>query len=104
MLRIIDLAILLLCLRRARCIKLGPAPTFVNRIHILPFKEPAQGSAGLLDGARTMLILTRDTRNNTIRIGEDIEIKVLDIRGGKVRIGIEAPDDWEILREELIES
>jgi len=51
-----------------------------------------------------MLILTRDTRNNTIRIGEDIEIKVLDIRGGKVRIGIEAPDDWEILREELIES
>jgi len=36
------------------------------------------------------LILTRDTRNNTIRIGDDIEIKVVEIRGGQVRIGIEA--------------
>lgn len=51
-----------------------------------------------------MLILTRDTRKNTILIGDDIEIKVREIRGGQVRIGVEAPDDWEILREELVEA
>lgn len=49
------------------------------------------------------MILTRDTRNNTIRISDDIKIKVLEVRGGQVRIGIEAPDDCEILREELLE-
>ena len=50
-----------------------------------------------------MLILTRDTRNDTIRIGEDIEIKVLEVKGNLVRIGIEAPKEVVVVREELLE-
>jgi len=50
-----------------------------------------------------MLIFKRDTRNDTIRIGDNIEIRVLEVRGGQVRIGIEPPEEWEILREELVE-
>ena len=34
-------------------------------------------------------------------IGDDIKITVLDIRGGQVRIGITAPDDVKIHREEV---
>ena len=50
-----------------------------------------------------MLILKRDTLKNTIRIGDDIEIKVLEVRGGQVRIGIEAPEEVVVVREELLE-
>jgi len=48
-----------------------------------------------------MLILTRDTRNNTIRIGDDIEIKVYQVQGNQVRGAIEAPKDLKVLRAEL---
>ncbi len=47
-----------------------------------------------------MLILTRK-KDESIIIENDIEIKVLDISEGKVKIGIEAPKDIEILRKEL---
>ena len=47
-----------------------------------------------------MLILTRDTRNNTIRIGDDIEIKLYQVTGNQVRIAIDAPKDVKILRGE----
>lgn len=47
-----------------------------------------------------MLILTRRT-NEVINIGDDIRITVLQISGGQVRIGIDAPKDVIILREEL---
>ncbi|TQR17376.1 carbon storage regulator CsrA [Psychrobacillus vulpis] len=50
-----------------------------------------------------MLVLSRKT-NETIIIGEDIEIRVLEIKGDSVRIGIEAPKTTEILRGELILS
>ena len=52
-------------------------------------------------GAKTMLILTRDTRNDTIRIGDDIEIKVYQVQGNQVRIAIEAPKEVNIVRGEL---
>jgi len=48
-----------------------------------------------------MLILTRDTRNDTILIGDDIVIKVLQFHSGQVRIAIEAPKDVRVLRAEL---
>jgi len=51
-----------------------------------------------------MLILTRDTHNNTIRIGDDIEIKVFQIQNGAVRIAIEAPKDVKIIRGELLDD
>lgn len=47
-----------------------------------------------------MLLLTRRP-NETIRIGENIEIRVLGMRGNQVRIGIEAPKHLSVHREEV---
>ena len=47
-----------------------------------------------------MLVLTRKS-NQTIMIGEEIEVSVLSIIGDKVRIGIEAPRAVPILRREV---
>lgn len=48
-----------------------------------------------------MLVLSRK-ENEKICIGNDITITVCRIRGGKVQIGIEAPYDLLIRREELV--
>lgn len=48
-----------------------------------------------------MLVLSRKV-NETIKIGDDIEFRVLEVKGDSVRIGIEAPKTMEILRGELI--
>lgn len=48
-----------------------------------------------------MLILTRKT-GETITIGESIQIKVLSVKGGQVRIGIEAPREVSVNREEVL--
>ena len=50
-----------------------------------------------------MLILTRRP-GESINIGDDIEISVLEIRGNQVRLGINAPTDVLVLRSELLES
>ncbi len=50
-----------------------------------------------------MLVLTRKV-DESISIGNDITVKVLGIRGGQVRIGIEAPRDTPVNRAEVIES
>lgn len=47
-----------------------------------------------------MLVLTRQA-GESVRIGEDIEITVLDVRAGAVRIGIAAPQSVRIFRSEL---
>lgn len=47
-----------------------------------------------------MLVLTRKT-GEIIRIGDRITVRVLEARGSQVRIGIEAPDDVKIYREEI---
>jgi len=47
-----------------------------------------------------MLILTRKTEEK-IRIGDEIEIKILEIRGNQVKIGITAPPNMTILRDEV---
>ena len=47
-----------------------------------------------------VLILTR-TPGEGLRCGEDIEIKVLGVKGGQVRIGIVARKDVEVHREEV---
>ncbi|MEW5883669.1 MAG: carbon storage regulator CsrA [Armatimonadota bacterium] len=47
-----------------------------------------------------MLVLSR-REHQSIMIGDDIEIVVLDIRGEQVRIGIRAPKDVTILRQEI---
>ena len=50
-----------------------------------------------------MLILTRK-KNESIVIGGNIEIQVISIEEGKVKIGINAPKEVEILRSEIIEK
>ena len=49
-----------------------------------------------------MLIITRNTKDNSIKVGNDIEIKVLRTESGQVRLGIEAPRDVSIIRSELV--
>lgn len=49
-----------------------------------------------------MLILTRKL-NESLILGENIEIKVIKIEDGKVRLGISAPKDINIYRKELYE-
>ena len=47
-----------------------------------------------------MLVLSRRA-DESLYIGDDIKITVLDIRGGQVRIGITAPDTIKVHREEV---
>ena len=47
-----------------------------------------------------MLVLTRKTGEGII-IGDDIIIKIIEMKGGGVRIGIEAPKDKKIYRQEV---
>jgi carbon storage regulator len=47
-----------------------------------------------------MLVLTRKS-NQSIMIGDDIEVSVLAVTGDKVRIGISAPRDVPVFRKEV---
>ena len=51
-------------------------------------------------GQKHMLVLTRKS-NQSIMIGDDIEVSVLSIMGEKVRIGIQAPRDIPVFRKEV---
>ena len=50
-----------------------------------------------------MLILTRKLGEN-IRIGDKIRITVLDVKGGQVKLGIDAPSHIAVHREEIYEK
>lgn len=50
-----------------------------------------------------MLVLSRQ-RDETIMIGDDIEITVVDIRGDKIRLGITAPARIAVHRKEVYEA
>ena len=50
-----------------------------------------------------MLVLSRQ-RDETIMIGDEIEITVVDIRGDKVRLGINAPTRIAVHRKEVYEA
>lgn len=49
-----------------------------------------------------MLILTRRP-DETVVIGKDIRVRVMGVNGNQVRIGIEAPKNIEVDREEIHE-
>ena len=51
----------------------------------------------------TMLVLSRQ-RDESIIIGDEIEIKVVDIRGDKVRLGITAPKEISVHRKEVYDA
>ena len=50
-----------------------------------------------------MLVLSRQ-RDETIMIGDDIEVTVVDIRGDKVRLGITAPREIAVHRKEVYDA
>jgi carbon storage regulator len=50
-----------------------------------------------------MLVLSRQ-RDETIMIGDNIEVTVVDIRGDKVRLGINAPKEISVHRKEVYDA
>jgi carbon storage regulator len=50
-----------------------------------------------------MLVLSRQ-KDETIIIGDNIEITVVDIRGDKVRLGVSAPKEISVHRKEVYEA
>ena len=50
-----------------------------------------------------MLVLSRH-KDETIMIGDDIELTIVDIRGDKVRVGIKAPSSVPVHRKEVYEA
>jgi carbon storage regulator len=50
-----------------------------------------------------MLVLSRQ-KDETIIIGDDIEITVVDIRGDKVRLGVSAPKEISVHRKEVYDA
>lgn len=50
-----------------------------------------------------MLVLSRQ-KDETIIIGDDIEITVVDIRGDKVRLGVSAPKEIDVHRKEVYDA
>lgn len=47
-----------------------------------------------------MLILTRRV-NETLKIGDNVSVTVLEIRGNQVRLGVNAPRDVSVHRQEI---
>lgn len=50
-----------------------------------------------------MLVLSRQ-RDESIIIGDNIVVTIVDIRGDKVRIGIQAPTEISVHRQEVFEA
>ncbi|MGO8749543.1 MAG: carbon storage regulator CsrA [Thermoguttaceae bacterium] len=50
-----------------------------------------------------MLVLSRQ-RDESIMIGDNIVVTIVDIRGDKVRLGIEAPTEIPVHRQEVFEA
>lgn len=58
---------------------------------------PAENRNGCIG---KMLILTRKSGEG-IRIGDHVTLKIIEIRGNQVRLGVEAPRDMAVHREEI---
>jgi carbon storage regulator len=65
-------------------------------------KPATGGSAGRAANRKVqrMLVLTRKS-NQSIMIGDDVEVSVLSVMGEKVRIGIQAPQEIPVFRKEI---
>lgn len=50
-----------------------------------------------------MLVITRK-KDESVIIGENIEIRILDIQKGKVKIAIDAPREISVIRKEIIQE
>jgi carbon storage regulator len=71
----------------------GPANLFSHVLNIeYTAMQPASGG--------TLLVLTRRI-NQSIMIGDEIEISILSVAGEKIRIGIDAPGEVPVFRKEV---
>lgn len=61
------------------------------------------GALGKKAKERTMLVLSRK-KNESIVINDDITIVVVEIRGDKVRLGVEAPKEVPVHRREVFDA
>jgi carbon storage regulator len=61
------------------------------------------GNVAQLRKDSTMLVLSRH-KNEEIKIGDNIRVAVVEIRGDKVRLGIEAPKEVPVHRREVSEA
>ena len=50
-----------------------------------------------------MLVLARRT-NQSIMIGDDVEIVVVDIKGDQVKLGVKAPKEISVFRQEIYQE
>ncbi|ARN56780.1 carbon storage regulator CsrA [Sedimentisphaera salicampi] len=50
-----------------------------------------------------MLVLSRQ-KDESIVIGDNVVIKVVDVKGGKVKLGVQAPKDVSVHRQEVYDS
>lgn len=50
-----------------------------------------------------MLVLSRQ-KDESIMVGDDVEITIVDVRGDKVRLGISAPREIPVHRKEVYEA
>src|ERR1700712_2390775 len=66
----------------------------------MPIDGHCQGRPHHTHGGVHVLTLTRSV-GETIRIGDDIEVHVVEVRGGTVRLGFKAPREVAIHREEV---
>jgi carbon storage regulator len=69
---------------------------------------PRRMSCGLIrrsdgEGVHVMLVLSRQ-RDESIIIGDNIIITIVDIRGDKVRLGIQAPKEISVHRQEVYDA
>src|SRR3989449_11779060 len=60
-------------------------------------------SRPLAQEGASMLVLSRQ-RDETVMIGDDVEVTVVDIRGDKVRLGIVAPKEISVHRKEVYDA
>lgn len=69
---------------------------------MVEFQIPSQAKPSRTKD-RTMLVLSRK-KDEKIIIGDNIAIMIVDIQGDKVRLGIEAPRDVSVHREEVYQA
>jgi len=69
---------------------------------IVPLEGAFQVYSNSIQGKK-MLVLSR-YRDESIYIGDDVVITVVDIRGDRVRIGVQAPPDVSVHRQEVYEA